>query len=111
VTTKEVRRKRSPAGDASRRRGAAGTSGESVLAQVRLRADENAQLRAAMERLNLKSTSDALREGLRLLNREALEVAAAEEIRAFYHGELAPVPEGVAPVDEADLAAADEADW
>jgi hypothetical protein len=64
-----------------------------------------------MARLNLKSTSDALREGLRLLNREAVEVAAAEEIRAFYHGEFAPVPEGVAPVDHADLAAADGAEW
>lgn len=82
-----------------------------MLAQVRLRAEESAQLHLAMERLNLSSTSDALREGLRLLSREAVEVAAAEEIRAFYHGEPAPVPEGVAPVDDADLAAADDAEW
>lgn len=111
MATDEIRRKRSPARDSRRPRRAAGNSGESVLAQVRLRADENAQLRAAMERLNLTSTSEALREGLRLLTREAAEVAAAEEIRDFYHGEPAPVPDGVAPVDDADLAAADEAEW
>jgi hypothetical protein len=111
VATKETRRKRAPVGDATRQRRASGKSGESVLAQVRLRADESAQLRAAMTRLNLRSTSDALREGLRLLNREAVEVAAAEEIRAFYQGDFAPVPEGVSPVDDADLAAADEAEW
>lgn len=64
-----------------------------------------------MRRLNLPSTSDALREGLRLLSREAAEVGAAEEIRAFYEGDPAPLPTGVAPVTDADLRAADEAQW
>jgi Arc/MetJ-type ribon-helix-helix transcriptional regulator len=82
-----------------------------MLAQVRLRADETAAMQLAMARLNLSSTSDALREGLRLLSQEAVEVAAAHEIRAFYSGASAPVPDGVLPVSEADLAAADEAEW
>ncbi len=82
-----------------------------MLAQVRLRADETAAMQLAMARLNLSSTSDALREGLRLLSQEAVEVAAAQEIQVFYGGEPAPVPDGVAPVSEADLAAADEAEW
>jgi hypothetical protein len=84
---------------------------EPMLAQVRLRAEESAAMQLAMARLHLGSTSEALREGLRLLSQEAVEVAAAEEIRMFYHGELAPVPAGVAPVGEADLAAADDAEW
>jgi Arc/MetJ-type ribon-helix-helix transcriptional regulator len=61
--------------------------------------------------LNLSSTSDALREGLRLLAREAAEVGAADELRAFYHGQPAPLPEGVAPVDESELEEVDRMQW
>lgn len=87
------------------------TLGVSKLAQVRLRPDEMAALRDVMRTLHLDSTSDALREGLRLLSREAAEVGAAEEIRAFYAGEPVPIPAGVTPVSDADLEAADESQW
>lgn len=107
MTAKATPRRRVTAGHRPERL-AAPEEGEPMLAQVRLRAEESAAMRLAMGRLNLHSTSEALREGLRLLSREAVEVAAAEEIRTFYHGELAPLPEGVIPVNEADLAAADE---
>lgn len=85
--------------------------GPSRLAQVRLRADEMEALQEVMRTLNLSSTSDALREGLRLLAREAAEVGAAKEIRAFYQGQPAPLPEGVAPASDAELEAADETQW
>jgi hypothetical protein len=64
-----------------------------------------------MRVLALGSTSEALREGLRLLHREASEVEAAENIQMFYQGQLAPLPDGVAPADDADLAAADNSEW
>jgi hypothetical protein len=81
------------------------------VAQVRLQPDEVAALEDVVRRLNLRSTSEALREGLRLLVREAAEVQAADEIRAFYAGEQVPLPDGVAPASEAELQAADEAQW
>ncbi|WP_217698513.1 hypothetical protein [Streptacidiphilus griseoplanus] len=64
-----------------------------------------------MRALNLSSTSDALREGLRLLAREAAEVGAADELRTFYQGQPAPLPEGVTPPSEADLEEVDEMQW
>jgi hypothetical protein len=64
-----------------------------------------------MVQLHLSSTSDALREGIRLLTREASEVEAAEHIRHFYGGRTAPVPEGVVPATEEELAAADAERW
>ncbi|MBV7700551.1 hypothetical protein KWI83_34665 [Streptomyces sp. TRM70350] len=64
-----------------------------------------------MQALNLGSTSDVLREGLRLLARKAAEVAAAEEIRDFYRGEPAPMPDGALAATAEELAAADEAEW
>jgi hypothetical protein len=82
------------------------------LAQVRLQADEVEALRQAMVTLNLGSTSDALREGLHLLVREAAEAGAAEEIRAYYEGRPAPLPDGAAlPPSEDELRAADEMQW
>jgi hypothetical protein len=62
-----------------------------------------------MAQLNLHSTSEALREGLRLLIRTAAEMRAATEIRTFYNGETAPVPEGVTPLTQEELEAADRA--
>ncbi|WP_232247269.1 hypothetical protein [Kitasatospora azatica] len=85
--------------------------GPSRLAQVRLRSDEMQALEEVMRTLHLGSTSDALREGLRLLAREAAEVGAAQEIRAFYREQPAPLPDGVAQPSEAELAAADEMQW
>jgi Arc/MetJ-type ribon-helix-helix transcriptional regulator len=64
-----------------------------------------------MQQLRLPSTSEALREGLRLLIREASELAAAENIRHFYGDNLAPVPDGVVRATQEDLAAADTAQW
>ncbi|MGW3952376.1 hypothetical protein ACWEKM_15935 [Streptomyces sp. NPDC004752] len=88
-----------------------GGSGATSVAQVRLRPDELANLQQVMQTLNLHSLSDALREGLRLLSREATEVAAAQEIRDFYRGGQAPTPEGVLPATADELAAADEIEW
>ncbi|GAA3871973.1 hypothetical protein [Streptomyces sedi] len=81
------------------------------LAQVRLQADEVEALQQAMRTLNLGSTSDALREGLHLLVREAAEAGAAAEIRSFYGGRPAPLPDGVLPPTEEELRAADEMTW
>jgi hypothetical protein len=78
---------------------------------VRLRADEMEALRTVMRTLDLRSTSDALREGLRLLAREAAEVEAVGEVRAFYRGEPAPLPDAVSPPTDQEIAAADEAEW
>jgi len=64
-----------------------------------------------MRALNLSSTSDALREGLRLLTREAAEVGAADELRAFYRGQPAPLPDGVAPADENEFEEVDQMQW
>lgn len=93
-------------------RSAAGSAlGPSRLAQVRLRPDELDALQEVMRALNLTSTSDALREGLRLLAREAAEVGAADELRAFYGGQPAPLPEGVAPAAEGELEEVDQMQW
>ena len=83
----------------------------SRLAQVRLRPDELDALEEVMRTLNLSSTSDALREGLRLLAREAAELGAADELRAFYGSQPAPLPEGTAPVNESELEEADQMRW
>lgn len=64
-----------------------------------------------MQQLHLSSTSEALREGLRLLIREAAELAAAEEVRSFYGEQQAPLPDGVAPATDQELAAADAEQW
>lgn len=80
-------------------------------AQVRLRPDELARLEHSMRVLQIASTSEALREGLRLLEREAYEEESAAEIRAFYQNRTAPLPDGVVPIDEAEMAATDESEW
>jgi Arc/MetJ-type ribon-helix-helix transcriptional regulator len=70
-----------------------------------------AALREVMDQLDLPSTSEALREGIRLLIREAAELAAAEEIRRFYGDQPVPLPDGVVPATEEELAAADAEQW
>lgn len=79
------------------------------MAQVRLQPEEVEELRDAMRQLSLPTTSEALREGIRLLLREAREISAAAEIRQFYGGLPAPLPEGVAPAAEEESATADAA--
>ncbi len=104
--------KRGPAAPrTSQTRRKQGDSGATSVAQVRLRPDELEDLHRVMRTLQLGSLSEALREGLRLLSREAAEVAASQEIRDFYEGDQAPVPEGVRPATEDELAAADEIEW
>ncbi len=99
------------AGQSHERATAGSVLGPSRLAQVRLRADEVDALQEVMRTLNLGSTSDALREGLRLLAREAAEVGAADELRAFYHGQPAPLPDGVTLVSEGEFEEADNMQW
>jgi len=70
-----------------------------------------AALQEVVRRLNLASISEALREGLRLLLREAAEIEAADEIRAFYKDVEAPLPDGVVPATDAELEAADDIQW
>jgi hypothetical protein len=60
-----------------------------------LQPDEVDALHEAMRQLHLASASEALREGIRLLTREAAGVIAAEGIRRFYGAGQAPLPEGV----------------
>ena len=101
----------STAARTARTRQKQGSSSATSVAQVRLRPDELADLQRVMQTLKLHSLSDALREGLRLLSREATEVAASQEIRDFYQGTPAPTPAGVLPATADELAAADETEW
>ncbi|WP_225448500.1 hypothetical protein [Streptacidiphilus sp. P02-A3a] len=78
---------------------------------MRLRADEVEVLQQTMRVLHLDSTSDALREGLRLLAREAAETAASEQLHAYYGGQSAPLPDAASDPTEAELQAADESQW
>lgn len=64
-----------------------------------------------MQQLHLASTSEALREGIRLLTREAAEVIVAEDIRRFYGSRHAPLPNGVVAATAEELAAADAEEW
>ena len=107
-------RKATPSPKPARRmaRAVGGSTGSaSQVAQVRLQPDEWEALQEAMQQLRLSSTSEALREGLRLLTREAVEIAAAEGIRRFYGSDDAPRPDGVVPATKEDLAAADAEQW
>lgn len=106
VTTRGV------AKSTSRRGGAGGSTGRATrVAQVRLQADEMVALQKVMRQLHMTSTSEALREGIRLLVREADEIAAAENIRTFYGEQLAPLPDGATPATEQELAAVDAEQW
>jgi hypothetical protein len=97
--------------DPGRRQRSAPETTTSQVAQVRLQAEEMTALRDVMRQLSLPTTSEALREGIRLLVREAREIAAADDIQHFYTGQRAPLPGGVAPATEAELAAADAEEW
>lgn len=82
-----------------------------TIAQVRLGRDEWTELRETMKTLGLTSTSQALREALRLLYREARREAMAHGIERYYRDEPAPPPEGALPVSAADIEAADRSEW
>lgn len=83
----------------------------SAPAQVRLSAQDWAALRETMRILDLETTSQALREAIRLLHREARQIQAAQRIAAFYADAGPPFPVTDALVTEDDLAAADRAEW
>jgi hypothetical protein len=110
ASAKADRRNGTKASPARGQRRAAGAAASQV-AQVRLQADEMAALREVMRQLSLPTTSEALREGIRLLLREAGEATAAHEIERFYANRRAPLPEGVAPATQEELAAADAEQW
>lgn len=59
-------------------------------AQVRLSAQDWADLRETMRILDLAATSRALREAIRLLRREARQMQAAQSIAEFYAGAEPP---------------------
>jgi hypothetical protein len=80
-------------------------------AQVRLSAQDWTDLRETMSILDLETTSQALREAIRLLHREARQIQAAQSIAEFYADAEPPPPVTDALVTEADLAAADRAEW
>jgi hypothetical protein len=80
-------------------------------AQVRLSAQDWTDLRETMSILDLETTSQALREAIRLLHREARQIQAAQSIAEFYAEAEPPLPVTDALVTEADLAAADGAEW
>jgi hypothetical protein len=80
-------------------------------AQVRLTSREWEDLQETMHLLSLESTSDALREGLRLLHYEAKAEAMARNISRYYGGDGAPPPEGDPVPTAEELAAADNTQW
>jgi hypothetical protein len=64
----------------------------SVVWQTRLSGEAAAVYERDLEALGL-DRSEALRRGLRLLHREALEVQMARDVQEFYAGERAPLSE------------------
>jgi hypothetical protein len=70
-----------------------------VTMQARVDADFARELvEADAPVLGLDGTSALVREGLRLVHKQARELAMAREYDEFYGGEPAPLPEGVAAV-------------
>ena len=81
-----------------RTRGEAPPSG-TVTMQARVDADFARELvEADAPVLGLDGTSALVREGLRLVHKQARELAMAKEYDEFYGGEPAPLPKGVAAV-------------
>jgi hypothetical protein len=80
-------------------------------AQVRLSAQDWADLREAMRILDLETASEALGEAIRLLHRVARQIHAAQSIAEFYADAEPPLPVTEVLVTEVDLAAADRAEW
>jgi hypothetical protein len=79
-------------------------------AQVRLTQREWEDLVETMTLLRLESTSDALREGLRLLHHEAKAEAMARNISQYYRGSAPPLEGDPVPTFE-ELTAADSSEW
>ena len=69
-----------------------GPAGNGAIWQTRLSREAAATYEQDLEILGL-DRSEALRRGLRLLHREALETRMARDVEEFYGGELAPLSE------------------
>lgn len=68
-----------------------------VVLQARVDAEfARALIEEDAKTLGLATTSDVVREGLRLLHRHAREQAAAAAYDDFYAGGAAPLPDGIA---------------
>lgn len=76
----------------------------SVVWQTRLSGDAAEVYERDLKALGL-DRSEALRRGLRLLHREALEVRMAQDVEAFYGGARAPLSDVTAAVYEVPPAA------
>lgn len=66
---------------------------DAAIVQARLGSEEAARMDADREILGLKSRSDAVREGLRLLHKQARHVALGREYDSFYGSAGAPATE------------------
>lgn len=70
-----------------------------VTMQARVDADFARELiESDAKVLGLSGASELVREGLRLVHKQAREAAMAAEYEEFYGGEAAPLPEGVAAI-------------
>src|SRR5579884_2243768 len=87
-------------GRLGRRAAAAPRGRQSVIMQARI---DGEFARTLVERdarvLGLSGPSDLVREGLRLVHRQAQEKEMAEGYDRFYGGQPAPLPAGVVPSD------------
>ena len=79
---------------------ASSPSGGSIW-QTRLSREAAATYEEDLEVLGI-DRSEALRRGLRLLHREALETRMASDVEAFYKGARAPLSDVTAAIDGAD---------
>ena len=101
-TPRQTAAKRPESGDrrGTRRRSTAIKARSSVIMQARI---DSVFARTLIERdavvLGLDGPSDLVREGLRLVHRRAQEQEMANRYDAFYAGQPAPLPAGVAPAD------------
>lgn len=93
--TQAARGGRRAARRASRGRAAprAGTSAGTVTMQARVDAGFARELEADAAVLGLRSASELVREGLRLVHKQARELAMAASYEEFYAGGPAPVSE------------------
>src|SRR5690242_18141994 len=94
--TPAARRGRRPGRRASRgqvARQRAGASAGTVTMQARVDAGFARELEADAAVLGLRSASELVREGLRLVHKQARELAMAASYDGFYAGKPAPVSE------------------
>lgn len=76
------------------------TEEHTSLVQARLSAQHARQVDQDMATLGLRTRSDAVRAGLRLLHRQARQEALAREYDEFYGGQPAPLTDTTAIGDQ-----------